>query len=64
MRTNFLKFITRWVMDALKYEKKNGKVLLCNGIAQVDKWNLRYLRKQVFRKKKQKQKKELAQALN
>ena len=64
MRTNFLKFIKRWVMDALKYEKKNEKVLLCNGIAQVDKWNLRYLRRQVFRKKKQKQKKELAQALN
>ena len=51
-------------MDALKYEKKNGKVLLCNGIAQVDKWNSRYLRRQVFRKKKQKQKKEPAQALN
>ena len=35
MRTNFLKLIERWVMDALKREKKKDKVFLCNDITQV-----------------------------
>ena len=35
MRKNFLKLVKRWVMDALKREKKKDKVFLCNDITQV-----------------------------
>ena len=50
--SKLVKWMGRWVMDALKHEDENGKVFHCNDIALIIRDNLWYLKKANFNRKK------------